>query len=81
MRRNDNSTDHTRWTNHKLMVELQRYADMTNMSVNLPENYVPQPWHRGGNDAEAIREATRIYRVSWLDPLIAEATRRLCKLA
>lgn len=78
-RMNDMSPHPGRWTNAKLMREAKRLASYESAGLNLPEGYVVKPWHAGGNDTPAIIEATRIYRESWLNPILDEIERRLVK--
>lgn len=63
MRRNDASTDPTRWTHAKLLRELRSKANLESYSHSCI----------GGSlqvDADTIREQTRVYRDSWLAPLL-----------
>lgn len=77
-RYNDASSHPDRWTNAKLIRQLKAGAAYETAGLNLPEGYVPVPWHMG-SDTPAIIEATRIYRQSWVDPIIAEIEKRFCK--
>lgn len=71
-RMNDTSPYLERWTNAKLLRELNRIANFERfdcLDVTDPEKTMP---HTGA----AVREATRIYRGSWLQPIIDELARR-----
>lgn len=68
-RRNDNSPYIENWTNRKLIAEIRRIA-----------NFEKFGRLKDGKDiGDDIRENTRIYRNSWLNPLIEEIERRLVK--
>lgn len=84
--RNDASSDHTKWSNRKLICEIKRIANFTNFSVgwnDIPAEY-KVGWHEQVNPnspkiEDFIREQTRCYRDSWLNPLIEELERRLTR--
>lgn len=64
-RMNDDSPYHERWTNKKLFDELMRTANLRDF---------------GGMDsleADRIRERTRLYRDTWMNPLIRELAKRM----
>lgn len=78
-RMNDSSPYSDRWTNAKLIRELRRTANMEHMSVHIPSDYKPASFSAGPDDGDMIREATRLYRDSWMNPLIDEIERRFVK--
>lgn len=81
--RNDSSSDHTKWSNRKLISEIKRLANFENFSVGwneIPACY-KEGWHEQANPdqmkiEEFIRQQTRLYRDTWLNPLIEELQRR-----
>lgn len=79
MARYDDSSPHCdRWTNHKLISELNRTAHLETFSPSgicrTPVTIIT------GDDAQAfILEETRLYRQSWLAPIIEEIERRMVK--
>lgn len=85
-RYNNQSCDHTRWSKQKLIREIRKYANMESFSVgwnDIPAAY-KVGWHDQVNpDAPRIEEfcrnQTRLYRETWLNPLIDELERRFCK--
>ncbi len=85
-RYNDLSCHCDKWTNAKLMREARGYANMESFSVgynDIPANY-REGWHDQVNpDATRIddfcREQSRIYRDTWLKPLLDEIERRFVK--
>jgi hypothetical protein len=60
----DCSCDHTRWSNRKLIAELRDKANLTRFD---------------GDRGNPVREATRLYRETWMNPLLDEVERRLVK--
>jgi hypothetical protein len=83
---NDMSSDHTKWSKAKLLREIRKYANMESFSVGYNEIEVAYNvgWHEQVNKnmpsvEDFCREQTRIYRESWLNPLIDELERRFCK--
>lgn len=84
--RNDASSDCTKWSNRKLIAEIDRLANFKDFSVGwntIPASY-RVGWHDQVNDGQPkvedfVRDQTRIYRDTWLNPLIAELKRRLVK--
>jgi hypothetical protein len=83
MRYNDQSTDVTRWTTTKLFRRLRETANLTTFGVD--QNEIAATYKVGWHDQvnkdqpridDFIREQTRVYRQSWLDPIIDELERR-----
>jgi hypothetical protein len=82
----DASSDHTKWSTRKLIAEIKRLANFETFSVgwnDIPAEY-KVGWHEQVNpDAprieDFIRAQTRIYRDTWLNPLIEELERRFTK--
>lgn len=80
MRYNDNSPHPERWTNAKLMARAMETANLKTFSGGLPQDFRPDNNGGGfGDDGDAIREATRLYRGSWMNPVLAEIERRFVK--
>jgi hypothetical protein len=69
---NDNSPDCRQWSNRHLFWELRRVANFERFG---PDTFVPEKTIDRTGDA--FREATALYRKTWLDPLIDELARRL----
>lgn len=64
----------TRRTNAQLMAELRKYANLETFSTGLGAcGQTERP------TAGEVRAATRIYRDTWLAPLLDEVERRLVK--
>lgn len=78
-RMDDLSSDYRRWTTAKLIREIRSKANLERFGGYLPEGYNCRGFPY--DDGDAIREATRIYRESWLNPLIDELERRTIKPA
>lgn len=72
MRTNDNSIDVTRWSKEKLFRELNHRANFENNNYQLP---LITGLNR--DDKAAIRQATKLYRETWVQPLIRELARRM----
>ena len=66
MRRNDASHDPERWTHAKLVARLREVANLETYGGGL-----------GGTPPDVVREETRLYRESWLAPLLDEVERRM----
>lgn len=62
-----------RQTNRELVAELRRVANMERFETC---QFGPAPAPVSGDE---IREMTRIYRASWLAPLLDEIERRLVR--
>lgn len=78
MARYRDASPHPRdWTNRKLIAELRTMANMENMGAYLPVGYTGRGFPH--NDGDAIREATQLYRDSWINPIIAIIESRLVK--
>jgi hypothetical protein len=74
-RMNDSSHSVDRWTSAKLFRELNKYANLASFGGNLPAEMMTD-WKAGRDDGNAIREATRLYRQTYLQPIIDELARR-----
>ena len=76
-----------RKTNQQLIDELRRTANMELMGVTFSRDtlakmltaYEDSSISRHDVHADAIREATRLYRDSWVNPVLDEIERRLVK--
>lgn len=87
-RYNDSSPHPDKWTNAKLMAETRKYANLESFSVgyNEIEATYRAGWHDQVNPSsprieEFVRDQTRIYRQSWLVPILDELQRRFLKEA
>lgn len=78
-RYNDNSPHPQHWTNAKLIRELRSKANLERFSANIPADYKPASFSAGKDDGDMIREATRLYRDSWMNPILDEIERRFVK--
>lgn len=85
-RYNNASCDHTKWTNAKLISEAKKYANLESFSVGYNEvaGCYKTGWHDQVNKDQMpiedfVREQTRLYRVTWLQPLLDEIERRFLK--
>lgn len=76
-RRSDNSIYSENWTNAKLIRELREKANMTKFGSYFRNE--PVTFGTQAESGDFIREETRLYRQSWVNPLIDELERRLCK--
>lgn len=76
-RKIDSSPHPSDWTNAKLMREARRLANMEQFGGYLPEGYTARGFPH--DDGDAIREATRLYRESWLDPVLDEIESRFVR--
>ncbi len=79
MRMNDQASSPQRWTNAKLFKELMNKANLESFSGNLtvtPEQAI-KDCDMFADAGDTIREATRLYRQSWMNPLIKELARRM----
>lgn len=72
MRYNDSSYDCAKWTNAKLMREAREAANL--------ESFANMPGEKRPATPDNIREITRIYRTSWLNPILDEIERRFVKV-
>jgi hypothetical protein len=84
--RNDSSSDHSHWSNRKLIDEIRRISNLASFGVGFlsgDKTYTFRPgWaNQTGSDSidDFVRDQTRIYRDSWLNPLIDELERRTVK--
>lgn len=85
-RYNDASSDCARWTNAKLMSEARRLANFESFSVGFNEIEATYRvgWHDQVNPAaprieDFVRNQTRLYRETWLKPILDEIERRFVK--
>lgn len=83
-RHNDNSSDVQRWSTPKLLRELHKSANLKTFSVgfNSIAAVYKEGWHNQANAdqmpvEEFCREQTRLYRDTWMNPLIAVLAHRL----
>lgn len=81
-RRNDSSPHPDQWTNAKLMAEARKYANLVSFSTGHydgPEVTFRPGWASQTGSPEVpdfCREQTRLYRESWLEPILDELQRR-----
>jgi len=76
-RKNDSSPHPEDWTTAKLFKRLSALANLETFGGYLPAGYVGNGFPDGkGQDADTIREATRVYRQAWLQPVINELAKR-----
>jgi hypothetical protein len=76
-RYNDNSCYYKDWTNKKLISELTKTANLETFSDSIFDGNLPNVC--GEEASIAIRERTKLYRESWMQPIIEEIERRLIK--
>ena len=76
-RRNNASIHSEDWTNEKIFDELRRHVDMETFGSYFRD----QPIILGcqAESGDFIRAETRLYRQSWIHPLIDELQSRLIK--
>jgi len=84
-RYNDASPYCRRWTNAKLMAEANKYANLESFSVGHYEGdtvtFKPGWASQNGSPdiADFCRERTRLYRQTYLQPILDEIQRRFLK--
>ena len=84
-RYNDNSPYCERWTNRKLMAEARKYANMESMSIGHydGDEITFKPGWTGQvnavDPADFARNVSRLYRETWLAPILDEIERRFVK--
>lgn len=71
-RRNDNSPYPRDWTTRKLFRELDKTANLEGFYWRINPDYCQPPTH-----ADDIREITRLYRKTWMLPIIIELAKRM----
>jgi hypothetical protein len=76
-RHNDNSHDLRHWTNRKLIAEARRVANFENFGSYFRADAVAIAAQ--GEAGDFIREETRLYRDTWLNPVLDEIERRFVK--
>jgi hypothetical protein len=82
MARFNNSSPHPdKWTNAKLMAEARKYANLESFSGSCGVEHGQVVELKGfpHDNGPALRETTRIYRDSWLNPILDELQRRFLK--
>lgn len=74
---NDNSSDCRRWSNRKLMAQARKLANLTEFGSYFRE----QPMILSVNEDAGpfVRETTRLYRETWLAPILDEIERRFVR--
>ena len=66
-------------TNRALIARLRETAHLVKFSpAALPEREDRGP-RKGESEGDYVRRITELYRDSWLEPVIAEIEKRLCK--
>ena len=85
----DSSPHPADWTNRKLMAEAMKYANLESFSVGFfdgPETTFRPGWHnqqqepKGPTVDDFCRQQTRLYRATWLQPVLEEIERRFVKV-
>jgi hypothetical protein len=76
-RYDDRSPYVERWTNQGLITALRDKVNFVSAGFNLPSAFVDENHTR--SDTDMIREATRLYRETWVNPIIDEIERRLVR--
>lgn len=79
MRCNNNSCHPTHWTNAKLMQEARKYANLESYCGSIAGDKAIELLPFPADNGDKLREATRIYRQSWLNPILDEIERRFVK--
>ena len=76
---NNSSPDCTRWTNARLIDEARRLSELSGFG----HFFRDQPVILGVQEDSGpfIREETRLYRETWLNPILDEIDARLTKRA
>lgn len=79
-RYNDTSSQIDKWTNRKLMSEARRHANLETFSAGTMRSFSQEPFPVAGDDpSDFVREETRLYRQSYLNPILDEIERRFVK--
>jgi hypothetical protein len=82
-RYNDSSNYVENWSNRKLMEEAKRMSSFAQAHFTIPNNAQLARDKPNGvysnNDTAVIVEATRLYRETWLEPILEEIERRFVK--
>ena len=76
-RYNDNSYRYEDWSPRKLLVRLRETANLETFCDSIFDGDLPPV--KGEEGSKIIRERTRIYRESWINPIIDELEKRLIK--
>lgn len=66
-----------RWTNRKLMAEARDHANLKGFGSYFRDD--PVTFGCQDEASDFIRESTRLYRDTWLTPILDEIERRFCK--
>lgn len=74
-RYNDRSPHPAKWTNAKLIERLTETANLQSLHYQ-PRLFGETPPEM---DGDSIREVTRLYRDSWMQPIIDEIAKRFVK--
>lgn len=74
---NDNSSDYTRWSNKRLFERLEETANLKTFCDSIFDGNLPAVM--GEESSDVIRERTRLYRESWMQPIIEELKKRILK--
>jgi hypothetical protein len=85
-RYNDASPHPDKWTNAKLMREARRVTSFNDFGSGHFDGKEPVTFHPGWSNqtgspdlGDFVREHTRLYRDSWLNPILDEIERRFVK--
>lgn len=78
-RRYDNSPHPCDWTNKKLMAEARKFANLENFSGSCGYRSDMVLADFPADNGPTLREHTRIYRNSWLNPILDEIEKRFVK--
>jgi hypothetical protein len=77
-RRTDNSSSDCRnWTTAKLLSEIRKYANLESFGSYFRDD--PVSFGHQQESGDWIREETRRYRETWLNPMIDELEARLTR--
>lgn len=77
MRYNNMSSDYAKWSPQKLFARLRETANLESFCDSIFDGDLPAV--RGDESATVMRERTRLYRESWMQPIIDELERRMIK--
>ena len=76
-RYNDNSPHADRWTNAHLMREARRLANFENFGSFFRDE--PVTFGNQKESADFIKAETRLYRETWLNPILDEIEKRFLR--
>ena len=74
---NNNSSDCRRWTNARLIDEARRLSEMSGFGRFFRDQ--PVIFSVNEDCGDWIRETTRLYRETWLAPILDEIERRFVR--